>query len=45
MPGWLARVGEPQQDLPQAALLVEKGGTGGALFRASIATSSTSAPG
>ncbi|MFG3439393.1 BtrH N-terminal domain-containing protein [Nonomuraea sp. NPDC047897] len=34
VPGWLARVDEPQQDLPQAALLMEKAGTGGALFRA-----------
>ncbi|TDC96454.1 DUF4872 domain-containing protein [Nonomuraea deserti] len=34
VPGWLRRAGEPQQDLPQAALLMEKGGTGGALFRA-----------
>ncbi|UQA56975.1 BtrH N-terminal domain-containing protein [Polyangium aurulentum] len=34
VPQWLARVGNPQQDLPQAALLMEKAGTGGALFRA-----------
>ncbi|MET8006121.1 BtrH N-terminal domain-containing protein [Nonomuraea glycinis] len=34
VPGWLLRAGEPQRDLPQAALLMEKGGTGGALFRA-----------
>ncbi|TDD24573.1 BtrH N-terminal domain-containing protein [Nonomuraea diastatica] len=34
VPGWLRRAGEPQRDLPQAALLMEKGGTGGALFRA-----------
>ncbi|WP_182902324.1 BtrH N-terminal domain-containing protein [Microbispora sp. H10830] len=34
VPGWLLRAGEPRQDLPQAALLMEKGGTGGALFRA-----------
>jgi hypothetical protein len=33
VPGWLLRAGEPQRDLPQAALLMEKGGTGGALFR------------
>jgi Butirosin biosynthesis protein H, N-terminal/Domain of unknown function (DUF4872) len=33
VPGWLLRAGEPQQDLPRAALLMEKGGTGGALFR------------
>ena len=30
----LLRTAEPQRDLPQAALLREKGGTGGALFRA-----------
>jgi hypothetical protein len=34
VPGWLRRAGEPGQDLPQAALLMERGGTGGALFRA-----------
>ncbi|GAA3145265.1 BtrH N-terminal domain-containing protein [Planomonospora alba] len=34
VPGWLLRAGEPQRDLPQAALLMERGGTGGALFRA-----------
>jgi hypothetical protein len=34
VPRWLLRAGEPQQDLPQAALLMEKGGTGGSLFRA-----------
>ncbi|MEO3799400.1 BtrH N-terminal domain-containing protein [Nonomuraea sp. B1E8] len=34
VPGWLGRAGEPRQDLPQAALLMERGGTGGALFRA-----------
>ncbi|TQS28570.1 BtrH N-terminal domain-containing protein [Microbispora sp. KK1-11] len=33
VPGWLLRAGDPRQDLPQAALLMEKGGTGGALFR------------
>ncbi|NJP24667.1 DUF4872 domain-containing protein [Microbispora sp. SCL1-1] len=33
-PGWLERAGDPGRDLPQAALLMEKGGTGGALFRA-----------
>ncbi|MEV0612776.1 BtrH N-terminal domain-containing protein [Nonomuraea sp. NPDC050404] len=33
VPGWLARAGEPRRDLPQAALLMEKGGTGGGLFR------------
>ncbi|MEV4327502.1 BtrH N-terminal domain-containing protein [Microbispora rosea] len=32
--GWLRRAGDPRRDLPQAALLMEKGGTGGALFRA-----------
>ncbi|KUL63420.1 BtrH N-terminal domain-containing protein [Streptomyces sp. NRRL S-1521] len=30
---WLQRADVPQRDLPQAALLMEKGGTGGALFR------------
>lgn len=34
VPGWLRRAAEPRRDLPQAALLMEKGGTGGALFRA-----------
>ncbi|WP_182872827.1 MULTISPECIES: BtrH N-terminal domain-containing protein [unclassified Microbispora] len=34
VPGWLLRAAEPRRDLPQAALLMEKGGTGGALFRA-----------
>ncbi|GGS94862.1 lantibiotic ABC transporter [Planobispora rosea] len=34
VPGWLLRAGEPRRDLPQAALLMEKGGTGGGLFRA-----------
>ncbi|MEU6431426.1 BtrH N-terminal domain-containing protein [Microbispora sp. NPDC046973] len=34
VPGWLRRAGDLRQDLPQAALLMEKGGTGGALFRA-----------
>ncbi|GAT64645.1 lantibiotic ABC transporter [Planomonospora sphaerica] len=33
VPGWLLRAGDPQRDLPQAALLMEHGGTGGALFR------------
>ncbi|GGK49331.1 lantibiotic ABC transporter [Planomonospora parontospora subsp. parontospora] len=33
VPGWLLRAGDPQRDLPQAALLMERGGTGGALFR------------
>jgi hypothetical protein len=30
---WLERADDPQRDLPQAALLMEKAGTGGALFR------------
>ncbi|MCO5973445.1 BtrH N-terminal domain-containing protein [Actinoallomurus soli] len=30
---WLQRTGDPQRDLPQAGLLMEKAGTGGALFR------------
>jgi hypothetical protein len=30
---WLERTDAPQRDLPQAALLMEKAGTGGALFR------------
>ncbi|RKN40045.1 BtrH N-terminal domain-containing protein [Streptomyces hoynatensis] len=30
---WLQRTDDPGRDLPQAALLMEKGGTGGALFR------------
>ncbi|MFE2582070.1 BtrH N-terminal domain-containing protein [Streptomyces sp. NPDC059378] len=30
---WLQRTDDPRQDLPQAALLMEKSGTGGALFR------------
>ncbi|MGW5266816.1 BtrH N-terminal domain-containing protein [Microbispora sp. NPDC004025] len=34
VPGWLRRAGDPSRDLPQAALLMEQGGTGGALFRA-----------
>ncbi|GAA2208293.1 BtrH N-terminal domain-containing protein [Nonomuraea monospora] len=33
VPGWLRRAAEPRRDLPQAALLMERGGTGGALFR------------
>ncbi|MEU3557244.1 BtrH N-terminal domain-containing protein [Streptomyces fragilis] len=32
-PTWLDRAVDPARDLPQAALLMEKGGTGGALFR------------
>ncbi|MFH8371555.1 BtrH N-terminal domain-containing protein [Streptomyces sp. NPDC018031] len=31
--GWLQRADDPQRDLPQAALLMERAGTGGALFR------------
>ncbi|MFI6925330.1 BtrH N-terminal domain-containing protein [Nonomuraea spiralis] len=34
VPGWLLRAQEPARDLRQAALLMERGGTGGALFRA-----------
>ncbi|WP_225731688.1 MULTISPECIES: BtrH N-terminal domain-containing protein [unclassified Nocardia] len=30
---WLERTDDPRRDLPQAALLMERGGTGGALFR------------
>ncbi|MFH9606105.1 BtrH N-terminal domain-containing protein [Streptomyces sp. NPDC017448] len=30
---WLQRTDAPQRDLPQASLLMEKAGTGGALFR------------
>ncbi|MBO8184043.1 BtrH N-terminal domain-containing protein [Streptomyces spirodelae] len=30
---WLQRTDDPQRDLPQAALLMERAGTGGALFR------------
>ncbi|WP_030320990.1 BtrH N-terminal domain-containing protein [Streptomyces sp. NRRL B-3229] len=30
---WLRRSDDPVRDLPQAALLMERGGTGGALFR------------
>jgi hypothetical protein len=33
VPGWLRRTDTPRRDLPQAALLMEKAGTGGALFR------------
>jgi hypothetical protein len=33
VPNWLQRSANPQTDLPQAALLMEKAGTGGALFR------------
>ncbi|WP_436764426.1 BtrH N-terminal domain-containing protein [Streptosporangium sp. V21-05] len=34
VPGWLLRADEPRRDLPRAAFLMERGGTGGALFRA-----------
>jgi hypothetical protein len=34
VPKWLLRTEEPKRDLPQAALLMERAGTGGALFRA-----------
>ncbi|WP_246059965.1 BtrH N-terminal domain-containing protein [Herbidospora galbida] len=34
VPKWLSRISDPRRDLPQAALLMEKGGTGGSLFRA-----------
>ncbi|AQZ62664.1 Ferredoxin reductase [[Actinomadura] parvosata subsp. kistnae] len=34
VPGWLRRAADPRRDLPQAALLMERAGTGGALFRA-----------
>ncbi|WP_199548360.1 BtrH N-terminal domain-containing protein [Streptomyces sp. N35] len=33
VPGWLSRSADPGRDLPQAALLMERAGTGGALFR------------
>ncbi|MEV8313335.1 BtrH N-terminal domain-containing protein [Streptomyces sp. NPDC059900] len=33
VPKWLRRSDDPGQDLPRAALLMEKAGTGGALFR------------
>lgn len=32
--GWLDRSRDPSRDLPLAAMLMERGGTGGALFRA-----------
>jgi hypothetical protein len=34
VPRWLDRAGDPSRDLPLAALLMERGGTGGSLFRA-----------
>ncbi|MFJ8541978.1 BtrH N-terminal domain-containing protein [Streptomyces sp. NPDC093586] len=33
VPKWLRRSGDPREDLPRAALLMERAGTGGALFR------------
>lgn len=33
VPKWLQRSDDPREDLPQAAVLMEKAGTGGALFR------------
>ncbi|MFC9969574.1 BtrH N-terminal domain-containing protein [Spirillospora sp. NPDC127200] len=33
VPTWFRRTDDPRRDLPQAALLMEKAGTGGALFR------------
>ncbi|MEU9062702.1 BtrH N-terminal domain-containing protein [Streptomyces sp. NPDC048430] len=33
VPTWLRRTESPEQDLPQAAALMERAGTGGALFR------------
>ncbi|WP_206055146.1 BtrH N-terminal domain-containing protein [Nocardia sp. CS682] len=33
VPTWFERTDDPQRDLPQAALLMEQAGTGGALFR------------
>ncbi|MFI9402736.1 BtrH N-terminal domain-containing protein [Nocardia sp. NPDC052316] len=33
VPTWFQRTDDPQRDLPQAALLMEQAGTGGALFR------------
>ncbi|MDX3642145.1 BtrH N-terminal domain-containing protein [Streptomyces sp. MB09-02B] len=33
VPTWMRRTDDPRRDLPQAALLMEKAGTGGALFR------------
>ncbi|MGW4799820.1 DUF4872 domain-containing protein, partial [Nonomuraea sp. NPDC004297] len=34
VPAWLERAGDPRHDLPRAAGLMERAGTGGALFRA-----------
>ncbi|MFG3257078.1 BtrH N-terminal domain-containing protein [Streptomyces sp. NPDC048172] len=33
VPTWLSRTDDPRRDLPRAAFLMERGGTGGALFR------------
>ncbi|MFI9150379.1 BtrH N-terminal domain-containing protein [Streptomyces sp. NPDC053367] len=33
VPKWLRRGGDPREDLPRAAVLMERAGTGGALFR------------
>ncbi|MFD5396139.1 BtrH N-terminal domain-containing protein [Streptomyces sp. NPDC127097] len=33
VPKWLERSGSPREDLPRAAVLMERAGTGGALFR------------
>ncbi|SHN75643.1 BtrH N-terminal domain-containing protein [Cryptosporangium aurantiacum] len=33
VPRWLARSSDPARDLPRAAMLMERGGTGGSLFR------------
>ncbi|MER6029891.1 BtrH N-terminal domain-containing protein [Streptomyces sp. NPDC001851] len=33
VPKWLQRSGNPREDLPRAAVLMERAGTGGALFR------------
>ncbi|MFI0738567.1 BtrH N-terminal domain-containing protein [Streptomyces sp. NPDC021100] len=33
VPKWLRRSGNPEEDLPRAAALMERAGTGGALFR------------
>ncbi|WP_405665268.1 BtrH N-terminal domain-containing protein [Streptomyces sp. NBC_01166] len=33
VPKWLRRTDSPEEDLPQAAVLMERAGTGGALFR------------
>ncbi|MFF3545492.1 BtrH N-terminal domain-containing protein [Streptomyces platensis] len=33
VPKWLERSGNPREDLPRAAVLMEQAGTGGALFR------------